>query len=364
VFCCYNRTKLALAMVVLIGFGTGLCESPCQAAPSEETAEARRTLVGAGLVQEGFWWLTREEVRLRRRLTELSPLLRRLQTARRQLDAALQKNHQVGVQLQRAEAAQKEAQRLLTADTAKGTARRQLEAAEKRASQVVKILQQRFVRTDQLGQSGPVRQSVTELMKIQLVLAGTTDRIRSDVVSVEAQSQQLKRDRDVLRALRTLGPKQRLGPSRNYLKDLVRTADAERRAVADGVPFYREGNRIRLNVRVNESANATFTFSPSGDPTVIPDSLLRGSGLKISPQTPRQRYQRGNRKFDVRVVTIPYLRVGDHTLQDVRALVLPPEGEDLGARISRAAFHDFKVHVDGRRLRIRFEPLAADKKKR
>jgi len=276
----------------------------------------------------------------------------------------LQKNHQVGVQLQRAEAAQKEAQRLLNANTAKGTARRQFEAAEKRASQVVKILQQRFVRTDQLGQSGPVRQSVTELMKVQLVLAGATDRIRSDVASVEAQSQQLKRDRDVIQALKLLGPKQRLGPSRNYLKDLVRTADAERRAVADGVPFYREGNRIRLNVRVNESADATFTFSQSGDPTVIPDSLLRGSGLEISPKTPRQHYQRGNRKFDVRVVTIPYVRVGDHTLKDVRALVLPPEGEDLGARISRAAFHDFKVHVDGQRLRIRFEPPATDKKKR
>jgi hypothetical protein len=54
----------------------------------------------------------------------------------------------------------------------------------------------------------------------------------------------------------------------------------------------------------------------------------------------------------VQLATIPYLQFGGHLLQNVPVDVLPPEGEDLGAWISPAAFQTRQADVDLLRLRL------------
>jgi hypothetical protein len=59
----------------------------------------------------------------------------------------------------------------------------------------------------------------------------------------------------------------------------------------------------------------------------------------------------------VRHATIRSVRVGGVVIRDVKAIVLPPEGEDLGVKLGRDALVAHRVDVDGLRLRLTVTPV-------
>ena len=60
-----------------------------------------------------------------------------------------------------------------------------------------------------------------------------------------------------------------------------------------------------------------------------------------------------DRVIAVRKVRIPRLRIGKTIIEDVAAVVLPPEHEDLGGRISMEGFGSYRPTLDTQHLWLR-----------
>ena len=225
------------------------------------------------------------------------------------------------------------------------------------AEQVVTLLRGRCLPPQRLGGVGLTRQAAGEMVAARMSLLVLLAKIRQHVGLLNEDYRPLRGDSSVTEALAGAGAEQRLGPARDYAGDLKPVAKLERVLGAADLPFYRQGGRLRVSVLVNHRTPATMTLLESGGQTLIPASLLQAAGIDIPADAPRVVLSVGGRTLQARRVRIDYLQVGSAVLRDVEALALPPEGEDLGARLAPRALSGYKVKLDALRLRLHFEPI-------
>jgi hypothetical protein len=79
-------------------------------------------------------------------------------------------------------------------------------------------------------------------------------------------------------------------------------------------------------------------------------------GLRIAGQQEVERKLDNGQNVKFIPARLNILRFGRHVLQNVDVLVLGPENENLGARISAAAFRGLRVRVVPERLVIVLDP--------
>jgi hypothetical protein len=105
---------------------------------------------------------------------------------------------------------------------------------------------------------------------------------------------------------------------------------------------------------VNERAPVTFTWLSSNEPLVLTDAVAEAAGLERNSADADRVVIRvePNRTLSASPATVATIRLGQHILHDVDALVLPPEAEDLGARIGVDAWSGYNVTLQLDRLRL------------
>jgi hypothetical protein len=154
-----------------------------------------------------------------------------------------------------------------------------------------------------------------------------------------------------------------LGTGRNYAGDAAeRLARIDRATQSNVVPMYRDDDHPRVVAIVNDAMPVTFSLRYSNGPTHLPHSLVTSLGIDTL-DAPKKTYVVGNRKLACRVVQLASVRLGGLEMRSVEALALPPEGEDLGAKLGRDAYGSHYLDADYSQLRVTIMTSAPPEKR-
>ena len=327
-----------------------------EAAAQNEKDEAARLLNAKGMVRVGDTWCVLDEVRLRSAVEPLDRWERRCVALQQQVDDLLQQNRAAGTELSQAQAALKQAQDLLKLLPSGNAQRAAVEEESKQQTTRAQTAKSHFVVPDRLGQDPPLKPALLELIQVRQDLMVSLATIRELAENLDGRYAPLREDAAVSAALRTLGSPHTMGPLRKYDAELRRAGKIEQTTLGGRVPIYREGKKLRVNALLNERTPATFTLLESGGATWITAGIAEAAGIVPTADARRATVRPSpQRTFSAPIVKIAKLRLGKWVLKDVEACILPPEGEDLGAQISREASATAKIVVDPQQLNVRVE---------
>jgi len=344
-----------LAAALVLGYA--FCSLGAASARADDTAAARQRLVDLGLSEIGGVWIDAIEVQLRRDLDRLDGLEKTCRESRARISELVRHNQQLTTALQLAKAARAGRRRELSNSKVVGAQRKAAERAIAALDARIKQLTPRHKTAEQFGAVPTVRRQVIRLTNARNKLALTVTSARRALTGIDSRYQRYRDDKQLAAALRVVGKRHRVGPAKDYRGARKRLTKAERIARSQPAPIYRQDDRFRVGVIVNDRVPAVFSIRDSNGPTMIPDSLAQAAGVTIDAGGPRAVYQLGKRKLILRQATIRSLRIGPHELRNIKAYVLPPEGEDLGAKIGRIAFTGYETVVDGSRLQLTLKPI-------
>jgi hypothetical protein len=346
-------TIVVTAAVVLLTCGTR------RASADEESA--RRLLGSRGLVPVGNLWMLKDDVAVRRKLDLLDQSLRLLQKAIDKAEELVAENEKLGAELQRATSAldqlQRQAARAGNDNSAERAEKERLQEQVAKLQQRVRQLEQLYLPPQKFCEHPDSRATVIAINAARHRIAASLTELPSRIFTVENDYTVLRKDPDVMAAIALLGPKIRLASGTSVAKNRQRLGRAERAALGDWVPVYAESGRIRVAAIVEGRAPTTLTYQPGSGPTLLPDSVVQKAGIEIPANAPVALYEPGDgRRIPVRVITVRYLRLGETLLEDVEAYALPPEGEDLGGRITDESLGRYTARLDLARLRMQLAP--------
>lgn len=219
----------------------------------------------------------------------------------------------------------------------------------KRRDQVL----QQAIPPDRLNQQADVRALLVELGNRRHALWTTLLAVRRTAPQVAESYHELASDSKAQAALHKLGANHRLGPARNYGDDLIKLGDIERAALTPSLPMFSQGDRQRVSILLNETTPVTVTWYPSAEPFVLTASMAQAAGIAIPPNAARREITLAKgRPYQAAEVTISEVRLGHLLLKKVTALILPPAGEDLGARLGNEALAGLRTSPQPERLRL------------
>jgi hypothetical protein len=204
-----------------------------------------------------------------------------------------------------------------------------------------------------LSLRGEVRARLVAFSRDRSLLQLALLWIRAKVPKLADEYARLTKIADVAMALKQLG-NEKLGPLKNYPLEVKRLSDYDKLVFTDWLPAYQQTGQTRFSAIVNEQAPVTFTWSEDTDgKLLLPASVLEPCGLALPDKaTPQQPINLGDRRLLACQLTVPSLRLGRHVAKNLTAWVLPPEGEDLGARLPRQALAGLRINIELDRLRL------------
>jgi hypothetical protein len=336
----------ALAMAAIVG-----------AAQSAAADDPAAVLHRFGLEKKGRTWCLAEEVELQRRLAELEPLERRFHELRQQVEQIVQQHQRAAAQLAQAEAARQRTRQLLASAAAGSPQRKPLEDELKRQSALVDRLKRTYVPLEKQAEMPLVRSTLVEWIAVRNEIALTILECRNVPARLPGLYHQLRNHPEVMEALASLGSQERLGPAKTYQAERRLMDRLEQQVLGDVLPVYVESGHYRLPAILNEQTPATFSYLDSSEPAIIPATLAEAAGITVDPSAEPLSYRVDQRRtVAVRPATIPRLRLGGHVLRNVEAYVLPPDAEDLGARIGHLALGEYRITIEPQRLECKIEP--------
>lgn len=322
----------------------------CATAVAEEVRDPQAFLqdeMGLSKIAGGSIWLTDVEIRLREHLGGLDESRRRILSLQKALDERIQSNHVLWeTNRRRIEALRKKL-------TSKAD-----DAERKRIEEQIKELQSQAVEPRLLPAAPDVRAGVVDLTNLRRRLALSVIAIRRLKPQMDADYERLAKNEDVAAALKRVGESHRLGPMANgYASPIRRLGEYERVVFTAWSPLHIQSGRVRIGSILNERIPVTFTWQTSAEPTVLTAAMVEAAGLVV-PETAEsiQMAFGRRRRVTVRQIIVPTIRFAGHVLRDVPAYVLPPEGEDLGARIGSEGLAEYQVTMEPERLRMVVQP--------
>lgn len=324
-------------------------------AAAEPTAdEARQTLVKSGLRVQEATWIHADEAELTADFARLPALEKECHVAKQKVDEVVAANDRTATRLAEAKERVERTLKRLKDPTLTGSDRRAVEDRLREERQRVVDLDKQFKDENELGEWEPARSAVEKLIaaRNRLDLTALAIRRRAGDPALKSRYADLKKTPVVAAALKAARPG-KLGPLRDYAAEIKRLDTADKITHAADVPTYRVESHFRFPVIVNERAAAEFSLRHSTGPTVIPHSLAEAAGVTIDKSAPAVEYiVSPTRRLTAHWASVPTLRLGGQTIQSARVVVLPPEAEDLAAKLGRDALTGLKTEVRGRELRM------------
>lgn len=317
------RTRLTLGLIL----------ASSMSVRAAERAEAYLAEKGLQRIGKSNVWGFRDEERLRRRIERLAKRKQAMGRIEIYLAQRVAQNRRDWAALQQVEAAMRQLPSSLPANAPQ---RKQLQQQEQ-------LLRSRSVAPNQLGGVADVQAQLIQLTNHRNEIALCWLSARSLLPQLAERYRTLPDAVD--QAIGELGGNHRLGPVVAFEKDLATLAEYESLAFNSTLPLYRQSGQLRIGGIINDETPVTFTWEDSREHTVITSNIAESAGLEVRNDAPRAVLAFGRRKLPATRMTIDYLRFGEHVLSNVVVYVLPPEGEDLGARIGRNAFADLQVEA-------------------
>lgn len=304
----------------------------------EEWLEQRHGLIRLS----GRVWGLPLEVELKEKLASLPLLRESVVTAEKDLDERAAANRRVWAEAAPAVETLKQALgRLSPTDPKRMALAQQLSSLEATVSE-----------PSRLSCRGEVRDRLVAFSRDRSLLQLALLWIRAKVPQLAEEYAKKGKLADVAKALKELG-NEKLGPLKNYDVDVKRLAEYDTLVFTDWLPAYQQAGQTRLAAIVNEQAPVTFTWTDESRGLFhLPASILEPCGLAIRENASQQLVTLGDRRLMSRELVIPTLRLGRHVAKNLTAWVLPPEGEDLGARLPRNVLSGLRINIELDRLRL------------
>jgi hypothetical protein len=310
------------------------------------------------LVRSGRVWITVTEQRLLDRLAALPKLRARVVDAEVTLSQIAEANAAFWRQSRAVQLTIEQLERSRRS-AANGARRKEIDEELRRQRKLARRLQGQAVEPAELGGVPSVRERLIAVSNHRNALLLSLLWIRATVAELAEQYRILAADPRVANALRDLNGDDQLGPLRDYDQRLEQLGEYDKLVFTSHLPLYRTGDLSRVSLIISDQAPATFTWRDSHEPTILTASSAEAAGVSVPPTAPQLRLPvAGGRKVDVRRITIPYLRFGRYVVRDVPALLLPPEGEDLGSQVGPVALFGYQVVAEPERLRLTIKPAA------
>jgi hypothetical protein len=339
------RARSVAALLVAVAWSF-----PAAVAAEEDP---RRILADAGLTNLGDAWLCPAEVEARRWFDALDPLERQYQALQKAVDDRIRANEAAKGELNQKKRDLKALLKKIEANdpAALGPTRDQLKQTAKDLDAQVKQLRKVAKDATKLAEFQPAREEVIRLANARAALTLAAAALRGTAGTLPKEYERLGNSAAVRGALAKL-PQQRLGMDKNYVADAAeRLARIERTVTSNVVPAYCDDHHARVLAIVNGATPVTFSLRHSNGPTHLPHSLVTSLGISTE-NAPTASYTVGSRKLTCRVIKLDAVQLGGVVLKNVEVLALPPEGEDLGAKLGRAAYDAYYFDVDFSQLRL------------
>jgi hypothetical protein len=324
------------------------------AAPSSEATQvAGRVLLSRGLTPSANIWISRREATVKRNVEALEGLERRHQLAIAKADEMLAANEAIRARLVQAEEAARTKGRPDGNRPHPSSSRQSGRTAPTTPTELTSQMPD----VTGLGEQSPLQLAMIELSNSRVALQLAILHILRETPKLEAEYKALESDVDVQSALKVIPASPRLGPAANYQREVVRTESAKAAAFKSEIPGYFESGRFRLLAIVNEIQPVTFSLSDNG-PSVLTASVAQQLGLpgRIAPRM--QELDLEGRHVSVYPVRLTELRLGSVAFKNVAAIVLPPDAEDLGSRLSVASLTGYRATIQPRQMKLLLAPVA------
>jgi hypothetical protein len=342
---------LRIAIKHLLALCLSVAPLGARAADPSEQVLARN-----GLKQVNGLWQIAGVARITDRVQLAERLERRASELRKHIDKMLDHNERMSAQLVLLSAEQKRLRELRDVAKDGSSERKRLYEQIKQHGTAIDQLKKAIVPDDKLGATMPLKGLVMELVGVRSELAFHVFAARRRIAELPAQYDSLQANGDVTAALTALEPPGQLAPLRSFASE-TRSLDRVEKLVFTGeLPLYREDKRWRVTGIANEELPLTFSLYQRSDVTVITHTMAESLGLEVPKKSRRDRQLADGPGVRVTPARLASLRFGQHVLKDVEVFVLAPEHENVGARISHAAFRGLRVRVVPERLLLLLEP--------
>lgn len=338
---------MRLRLPLLVGLLVGVAAPPGYAGDDAASAAPLRAL---GLAQHGEHWLGAAELRLRKRLAGWDALEKRYHQADKLAAAALLENERLRARLVQLEAAAASGRRAAAAAPAP---RPSADASSSAAKQPPKLSSKSPDLTGP-GEQTPLQRAMIGLVQARIALLAAKDAAERDQAAMGKDYERLARNAQVAQALAASGAK--LGPARDYARDVQVRAAAVDRLCGERVPVYQECGRFRLGGLLAGGTPATFNVAPAGQPSFLSAAVARAAGVEPSSSTAAREVSVAGRKRPARMTTVPAITFGKQTVRDWQVLVLRPEDEDQGSQLAADALAPWQLQLDEPGMSVRFLP--------
>lgn len=314
------------------------------------------------LERVGQAWITSHEAEIRRRLAAVPELESRITALELSLRTALADN---AIRWKQRSELERGLEQLRQGSSGLGSAERAARDEEiRRIQQQLLPLRTSSFAPEKLGSAPDVRAQLVDLTQIRTSALVAASVVRELAPRLADDYKRLAKEPLIAEWLKAT--KSRLGPLKNYDSDLRKLIRLEEQVLGSplwegGTPLWIEADRFRLGAIANENLPVTFTWDDSVPAAIVTMNWQQAAGLEAEPGRAKETLRIAGRTFSVRHYRLAYLRLGRTVVRDVDCLVLPPEGEDLGCRLSAAALHGQRAAIEPAQLRLRL--LASDSAK-
>ena len=340
-------------MILAVIFFIARWASAADVPTLDTLGQARRVLLSRGLVPSGQIWISHRELWVKRSVDALEGLERRHQQAIAKADEMLAANEAIRARLVLAEESARTKGRTDTNRPHPSSARQAGRTASPSSSAE---LTSQLPDVTGLGEQTPLQLAMIELANARTALQLAVLRITREAPRLEAEYKALESNTDVRSALEAIPPNARLGPASNYQREIVKAEAVRAVAFKSEIPGYFESGLFRLQTIVNEIQPVTFTLVKNG-PSVVTASVAQQLGLP-GRHTPRmQEMDLDGRRLAVYPVRLGELRLGSIVIKNVAAVVLPPDAEDLGSRLSASSPTGYQATLHPRQMKLLLAPV-------
>jgi clan AA aspartic protease (TIGR02281 family) len=166
---------------------------------------------------------------------------------------------------------------------------------------------------------------------------------------------ELARDDTVKAALDALNSKSKspvkLGPSRGFDESVQQLASREKFVLSKAVEMRRRGGVFEVDVTLNGRETTPMIFDTGAGLVTLSSEFAAKIGLnpEASDQTV-ELHDAGGRVTTAKLMTIPTVRVGPFTVNNVDCAVLPPTKRDVPLLLGQSFLSQFTHKVDNGRL--------------
>jgi len=312
-------------------------------------------LAAHGLKNSNGVWYALGDFEIPDRVQTIERLERRLHDLRKQRDWLLEQNESMKAQLDKLTAAQKPLREARDGTKSGSPQRKRLDEEIKKQTAAIEQLKKSIVSPDKLGATMPLKGVVMDLVAVRSDLAFHLLAIQRQIEELPAAYENLRKNAAVTAALASLQSPGQLAPSKAYANELRTLTRIERLVFTDALPVYREKKQLRIMALANEELPITFSLYETSEPTVITHNMAESLGLALDARARRVLKLDGKRDVKIYPAKLATLRLGRHLFKDLDVVVLPPEHENLGARIALTSLQGVRARVVAERLQLRLE---------